>query len=201
MKPFPLAIALSVLPVAAMAEGMPQMDFHNPLLLSQVYWGVGIFLALYLLASRVALPKVGEVLEERASKIKNDLEAAQASKAKADADAAASMAAIAAARSEAQTAINAALAASNAGSGQASWVYAVAYGASNTGCQYDTSPTISPCDTMRGIASKNGVADATKFYSDNSTGTCQSSAHPTITDLNGIFTAIARDLQNSSLLE
>ena len=99
------------------------------------------------------------------------------------------------------TAINAALAASNAGSGQASWVYAVAYGASNTGCQYDTSPTISPCDTMRGIASKNGVADATKFYSDNSTGTCQSSTHPTITDLNGIFTAIARDLQNSRLLE
>jgi F-type H+-transporting ATPase subunit b len=113
MKPFrrvlPLATALMALPFAAMAEGMPQMDFKNPLLLSQVWWGMAIFAVLYIVASRVALPKVGEVLEERASKIAADLEAAQASKTKADADAAESMAAIAKARSEAQAAINAAL--------------------------------------------------------------------------------------------
>ena len=109
MKPFPLAVALLTLPAAAMAEGMPQMDVHNPLLLSQVWWGIAIFVVLYILASRVALPKVGEVLDERASKIAADLEAAQASKSKADAGAQEAMTAIAKARSDAQSAINAAL--------------------------------------------------------------------------------------------
>jgi F-type H+-transporting ATPase subunit b len=113
MKPFrrviPFALSLSLLPAAAMAEGMPQLDFKNPLTTSQVVWGTIIFVVLYILASRFALPKVGEVLEERATHIARDLETAQSSKVKADAGMAESAAATAKARSEAQAAINAAL--------------------------------------------------------------------------------------------
>ena len=75
-----------MLPAAAMAAGgMPQLDFQNPLTLSQVVWGAIIFVVLYILLSRFALPKVGEVLEERAAHIARDLEGARAAKSKADA--------------------------------------------------------------------------------------------------------------------
>lgn len=113
MPPFrrviPFATGLLMLPAAAMAEGMPQMDFKNPLTTSQVVWGAIIFAVLYILASRFALPKVGSVLEERAAHIARDLETAQASKAKADAGTAEATSAVAKARAEAQAAINAAL--------------------------------------------------------------------------------------------
>ncbi|MEI7710451.1 MAG: F0F1 ATP synthase subunit B' [Rhodospirillales bacterium] len=113
MKPLrrviPFAMSL-LLPAAAMAAGgMPQMDFKNPLTLSQVVWGAIIFIVLYIVASRFALPKVGSVLEERAAHIARDLEAAQASKIQADAGTAEAIAAIAKARNESQAAINAAL--------------------------------------------------------------------------------------------
>ena len=107
----PLAIGGGLsLPASAMAAGgMPQIDFANPLTISQVVWGASIFTVLYLLLSRFVLPKVGEVLEERASHIARDLEAARASKEKADSGMAEATQAIARARSEAQTAVNAAL--------------------------------------------------------------------------------------------
>jgi len=107
----PLAIGAALsLPASAMAAGgMPQIDFANPLTISQVVWGAIIFTVLYLLLSRFVLPKVGEVLEERASHIARDLEAARASKEKADSGMAEATQAIARARSEAQTAVNAAL--------------------------------------------------------------------------------------------
>ncbi len=107
----PLAIGGGLsLPASAMAAGgMPQIDFANPLTISQVVWGAIIFTVLYLLLSRFVLPKVGEVLEERASHIARDLEAARASKEKADSGMAEATQAIARARSEAQTAVNAAL--------------------------------------------------------------------------------------------
>lgn len=104
-----LLAALLLLPTAAMAEGMPQLDFANPLTTSQVVWLAIIFTLLYFLASRVALPKVGEVLEERATHIARDLESAQAAKGKADAAVEELTEATAKARSEAQAAINAAL--------------------------------------------------------------------------------------------
>jgi F-type H+-transporting ATPase subunit b len=113
MKPLrrviPFVMGLSMLPAAAMAAGMPQMDFKNPLTISQVVWGAIIFAVLYIIAAKFALPKVGAVLEARAAHIANDLEAAQASKLEADAGLAEATAAIAKARAEAQTAINAAL--------------------------------------------------------------------------------------------
>ena len=57
---------------------MPQLDFANPLTTSQVVWGAIIFAVLYVLLSRIGLPKVGAVIEERARHIASDLETAQA---------------------------------------------------------------------------------------------------------------------------
>ncbi|HET6608837.1 MAG TPA: hypothetical protein VFG62_19335 [Rhodopila sp.] len=110
-KSFSLAGAgLLTLPVAAMAaEGMPQLDFANPLTTSQVVWGAIIFVVLYILLSRGGIPRVASVLEERAAKISADLDAARAAKAKADAGAEQSRVAHEQARAEAQGAINAAV--------------------------------------------------------------------------------------------
>ena len=105
-----LAAALLLLPAAARAEGgMPQLDFANPLTLSQVWWGAIIFIVLYVLLSRFALPRVGAVIEERARRIAGDLESAQGAKSRADAAAAEVEQATARARAEAQASINAAL--------------------------------------------------------------------------------------------
>src|SRR5271165_1193138 len=117
MKPFPRIVwrmgaglaASLMLPAAAMAEGMPQLDFKNPLTFSQVVWGSVIFLALYFLLSRSGLPLVASVLEERAATISQDLDSARAAKARADADMADADQATAKARTEAQGAIHAAL--------------------------------------------------------------------------------------------
>jgi F-type H+-transporting ATPase subunit b len=102
-------LAVLLLPAAARAEGMPQLDFANPLTTSQVIWGAIIFAVLYVLLSRIGLPKVGAVIEERARHIASDLEAAQSSKASADEAARHVAEATARARSEAQASINAAL--------------------------------------------------------------------------------------------
>jgi F-type H+-transporting ATPase subunit b len=104
-----VASGLLLLPGAAMAEGMPQLDFNNPLTTSQVIWGTLIFIVLYILLSRVGLPKVADVLEERAGHIARDLESAHAAKARADAGSAEAATATARARAEAQGAINAAV--------------------------------------------------------------------------------------------
>ncbi len=104
-----LLFALLLLPTAAMAEGMPQLDFKTPLTISQVVWGAIIFVVLYILASRFALPQVGAVLQERANHIARDLQNAQQAKEKSDAAATEVTQATAKARAEAQAAINAAL--------------------------------------------------------------------------------------------
>ncbi len=105
----PLAAALIVLPVLAMAEGLPQLDFGNKLTLYQVIWGAVIFVVLYILASRSALPMVESVLEERAMRIAGDLESARDTKTRADTGIKAAADATARARSEAQAAITSAL--------------------------------------------------------------------------------------------
>lgn len=99
------------LPLLAMAseapkKGMPQLDFANPLTKSQVIWGAGIFLVLYLLLSRWALPQVASVLAERTAKIRGDLDVARSAKATADAAVAELTEATQRARVEAQAAIN-----------------------------------------------------------------------------------------------
>jgi F-type H+-transporting ATPase subunit b len=94
---------------AAMAEGMPQLDFHNPLTISQVVWGAIIFVVLYILLSKFALPQVSSVLDERASHINADLESARQASQRAEAGKAEAAEATAKARSEAQASVNAAL--------------------------------------------------------------------------------------------
>src|SRR5262249_3073864 len=82
-----LLLSFPAIAAEGQKEGMPQLDFANPLTKAQVVWGVLIFLAFYLLLRHWALPAVGGVLEERAATIGGDLEAA--TRAKADADRAA----------------------------------------------------------------------------------------------------------------
>jgi F-type H+-transporting ATPase subunit b len=109
-----LALALTIVPGAAFAAetgGMPQFQFGNELTTSQVVWMFVIFLALYVLLARWALPEVGSVLEERARRIAADLDAAKTAKAEADAAVAELTAATRRARAEAQTEIAAATAA------------------------------------------------------------------------------------------
>ena len=72
-------LGLLLLPGVAHAEGMPQLDFANPLTTSQVVWGAIIFALLYFVLSRFALPRVAEVIEQRAQHIAADLETARAS--------------------------------------------------------------------------------------------------------------------------
>jgi F-type H+-transporting ATPase subunit b len=93
---------------------MPQLDFANPLLLTQVLWLLVVFGALYVLLSKVALPPVAQVLADRETAINADLEAARALKAKADAAAAEQAAAAQRARAEAQAALRTAVDAAKA---------------------------------------------------------------------------------------
>ncbi|MGE0054205.1 MAG: F0F1 ATP synthase subunit B [Hyphomicrobium sp.] len=55
--------------------GLPQLDAHT--FAPQIFWLVLTFAVLYFVLSKVALPRIGEVLEERADRITRDLEAAQ----------------------------------------------------------------------------------------------------------------------------
>ena len=102
----PVMAWVVAMPTAAMAEGMPQLDFSNPLLTSQVVWGAIIFVVLYIMLARGGLPRVASVLEERAAKIAEELDAARAAKAKADEDTESARIAHDRARAEAQSAIN-----------------------------------------------------------------------------------------------
>ena len=93
--------------------GMPQLDFANPLTTSQVVWLAIIFVVLYLLLSRWALPQIGAVLEQRANRIQGDLQAAQIAKASADAAVMELTAATQQAQATAQAAIAGAVATAN----------------------------------------------------------------------------------------
>jgi F-type H+-transporting ATPase subunit b len=101
-----LAVALVAAPGATWAAGMPQLDFTTPLTTSQVYWGAAIFVVLYLLLSRVGLPKVGAVIEQRAVHIAADLDAARVQKMQADAAVAELTATMQRSRAEAQGEVN-----------------------------------------------------------------------------------------------
>jgi F-type H+-transporting ATPase subunit b len=69
---------------------------------SQLLWLAITFAALYIVLSRIALPKIGHVLDTRKGRIDTDLAAADASRQKTDAAIAAYEAALAAARKNAQ---------------------------------------------------------------------------------------------------
>ena len=55
--------------------GMPQLDFAT--FPNQIFWLVVTLIVIYLILSRVALPRISSVLAERAGTITNDLAAAE----------------------------------------------------------------------------------------------------------------------------
>lgn len=77
-------LAIGAATRTASAAGMPQLQFSNPLTTGQVFWGAVIFLLLYLVLSRSALPRVASVLAERRSRIEGDLDAAKEARTEAD---------------------------------------------------------------------------------------------------------------------
>jgi F-type H+-transporting ATPase subunit b len=62
--------------------GLPQL--HVPDFAPQLFWLAAMFALLYLILSKIALPRVGEVLAERRSRIQRDLDAAATLKADTD---------------------------------------------------------------------------------------------------------------------
>lgn len=84
---------------AGQSAGMPQLDFSTwP---NQIFWLAVSLVAIYLILSRVALPRIGAVLAERRGTIINDLAAAEELKSKAHEAEKAYNDALAAARAEA----------------------------------------------------------------------------------------------------
>ncbi|WP_135448298.1 MULTISPECIES: F0F1 ATP synthase subunit B' [Tabrizicola] len=84
---------------AGQAAGMPQLDFSTwP---NQIFWLLVTLVVIYLILSRVALPRIGAVLADRKSTITNDLAAAEELKQKAVAAEKAYNEALANARAEA----------------------------------------------------------------------------------------------------
>ena len=75
-------------------------------------------------------------------------------------------------------------------------VFAVGYGAESSGCTTDTNPSITPCQTMRQIAS-----DPAYFYTDytSTTNGCVSASQPTST-IDQIFKEIAMDFTVARLI-
>lgn len=85
---------------AAESAGLPQLDFST--FPNQVFWLALAMVAIYVIVTRVAMPRVGGVLSERAGTITNDIAAAEELKLKAKAAEAAYDKALADARAEAQ---------------------------------------------------------------------------------------------------
>lgn len=83
------------------AVGMPQLDFST--FDNQIFWLVIALVAIYMILSRVALPRVSAVLAERQGTITNDLAAAEDLKRQAADAEAAYEKALADARAEAQS--------------------------------------------------------------------------------------------------
>ena len=97
--------------------GMPQLDFNNPLTISQVVWLLVIFGLFVYLCANYLLPPVTAVLTESRERIGADLDAARAAKSEADGAADAHRAATERARAEATAAIAGAVQSANAEAG------------------------------------------------------------------------------------
>ena len=93
-------VALAAGAGPALAAGLPQLDTSK--FAPQVIWLAISFTLLYVLMARVALPRIGQVLEERQDRINDNLEKAETLKTEADGVAEAYEGALAEARAEAQ---------------------------------------------------------------------------------------------------
>ncbi len=105
------AAFLTGAPAAAHAASskLPQMDFSNPLTVSQVIWMAIIMGVLYAMLRSWLLPQVGAVLAERDARIRRDLDAAQDARRNAEQAVAELDRAIAEARAESDRTVNAAI--------------------------------------------------------------------------------------------
>lgn len=85
--PLPAAsgVEIAVPPAEAHGGGFPPFDVHT--FPSQLVWLAIAFAALYVLMSRIALPRIANILEERHDRIADDIE--EAGKLKAESEAAA----------------------------------------------------------------------------------------------------------------
>src|SRR5246500_757630 len=88
------------IPGSERGKGFPPFDAHT--FASQLFWLALAFIALYLLMSRIALPRIGSILEARRQRIQDDLAEAQRFKDGSDAAIAAHEKALAEARARAQ---------------------------------------------------------------------------------------------------
>jgi F-type H+-transporting ATPase subunit b len=91
-------------PAGEHGGGFP--PFQKDTFASQLLWFTLVFVTLYLLMSRFALPRIGSILEHRRQRIESDLAAAQRLKEESDAAIAAYEKALADARSRAQALAN-----------------------------------------------------------------------------------------------
>jgi F-type H+-transporting ATPase subunit b len=92
------------IPATEHGRGFPPFDSHT--FPSQLLWLAVSFIALYLLMSRIALPRVGSILEARRRRIDEDLAEAQRFKDASDAAIAAHEKALVEARGRAQVLAN-----------------------------------------------------------------------------------------------
>jgi F-type H+-transporting ATPase subunit b len=81
----------------------PFPPFQKETFASQLVWFAIFFVALYLIMSKLALPRVGAILAQRRERIEDDLKAAQRLRQDSDAELAAYEKALAEARGRAQT--------------------------------------------------------------------------------------------------
>jgi F-type H+-transporting ATPase subunit b len=86
---------------------MPQLDFST--FPSQIFWLAVIFVLLYLLMARMALPRVAKMIDARKAKVEGDLERAAQMKAEAEAVMAAYERSLADARAQAQATLKEAM--------------------------------------------------------------------------------------------
>ncbi|MFZ2142447.1 MAG: F0F1 ATP synthase subunit B' [Xanthobacteraceae bacterium] len=89
------------IPAGEHGRAFPPFDSHS--FASQLLWLALTFIALYVVMSRVALPRIGSILEDRRRHIDNDLQDAQRLKGESDAAIAAHERALSEARARAQT--------------------------------------------------------------------------------------------------
>ena len=98
-----VSLASTIVASPAFAAGLPQLDPKN--FSSQLIWLTITFVILYALMAKVALPKIGEVLEERQNKIDDNLAKAEDLKSQSDAAAQAYETSLSDARAKAHDAI------------------------------------------------------------------------------------------------
>src|SRR5262245_59976427 len=91
-------------PASEHGRGFPPFDPAT--FASQLFWLALTFIVLYLLMSRVALPRIGSILKQRRNKIEGDLGEAQRLKGESDVAIAAHEKALADARGRAQALAN-----------------------------------------------------------------------------------------------